>query len=103
MTQTFIIILVVGLAMYAFYKIKSIRTKAPAEKRWIQTKANISLGAFMAGFGGNLLYTSRGTVDTVIGSVFLVLGTANIILGYRAYKIYLPYAIKEAEEQRINA
>ncbi|SDH32691.1 YtpI-like protein [Alteribacillus persepolensis] len=98
----FIIILVIGLALYVFYKIKSVRTKAPIEKKWIQTKANMSLGAFLAAFGANLLYTSRGTVDNIVGIVFLIVGFANIFLGYRAYKLYLPYAAEEAEEQHLN-
>ncbi|MDQ0298575.1 hypothetical protein J2S78_000983 [Salibacterium salarium] len=102
MTQIFTIILVIALAMYVFYKIKTFRSKAPAAKKWIQTKANISIGLFMAAFGAILLGTNRDTIDIIIGSVFLVLGAANIVLGYRAYRIYLPYAIKEAEEQRVN-
>ncbi|RSL32953.1 hypothetical protein D7Z54_13090 [Salibacterium salarium] len=103
MTPIFTIILIIALAMYVFYKIKAVRSKAPAAKKWIQTKANISVGLFMAAFGSILLFTGRETIDIVIGSIFLLLGAANIILGYRSYRIYLPYAAKEAEDQRMDS
>ncbi|WP_240374617.1 YtpI family protein [Bacillus piscicola] len=103
MIKALVIVLVIALAMYVFYKIKTFRTKAPAMKKWVQTKANISLGTFLAACGANLIFTTRGTTDSIVGTVFLLLGLANIILGWRAYKVYLPYAAKEAEQQRINA
>ncbi|MFB5663593.1 YtpI family protein [Alteribacillus sp. HJP-4] len=100
--QIFTIIVVIAAAMYVFYKIKAFRTKAPVEKKWVQTKANISLGLFLTGFGANLLFTNTMTIDIVIGTIFAVLGIANILLGLRAYKLYHPYASKEAEEQRLK-
>ncbi|SFE68176.1 YtpI family protein [Alteribacillus iranensis] len=103
MIQLTLIFIVFSLVMYLFYKIKTFRTKAPVMKRWVQTKANMSLGVFLTAFGANLLITSRGSVDIIVGTVFSLLGLANIILGFRAYKLYLPYAAKEAEEQRVNA
>ncbi|MDA3129812.1 YtpI family protein [Aliibacillus thermotolerans] len=99
----FVIIIVIALAMYIFYKVKTFRTKAPAQKRWIQTKANIALGTFVGVFGLNILFTQRGTVDIVVGTIFLLLGAANVLLGMKAYKLYLPYAAKEAEEERLKA
>lgn len=94
-----VIIIIIALAMYVFYKIKTFRTKAPAQKRWIQTKANIALGVFVGVFGLNLLVIQQATVDVVVGTIFLLLGAANIFLGMKAYKMYLPAAIKEAEER----
>ncbi|PIB39903.1 hypothetical protein AOA57_29695, partial [Pseudomonas sp. 2588-5] len=80
--------IVVSLAFYLFYKIKYFRTKMPIEKRWIQMKGNIALGIFLVAFALNLLIMNRSTVDLVIGGLFLVLGVANVILGYRAYRYY---------------
>ncbi|MGY4689229.1 YtpI family protein [Salibacterium sp. K-3] len=102
MTPVFIIILTAALAMYVYYKVKAVRTKAHAYRRWVQAKANISLGLFMAAFGANLLQLIRGPVDIIVGLVFLLVGAANILLGWRAYRIHGPYAAEEAKRQRLD-
>ncbi|WP_233275767.1 YtpI family protein [Salibacterium aidingense] len=102
MTPFFIIILVVALAMYIFYKVKAVRAGAPAFRKWVQAKANISLGLFMAAFGGNLLVSVRDTIDIIVGAVFLAVGAVNVIFGYRAYRMYTPYAAEEAEKERLD-
>lgn len=93
-----IIIIIVSLVFYVFYKIKEWRTKAPYEKRWIKAKANIALGIFIISFGANRLFINESTYDLVIGGIFLVLGIINIVLGYKAYKHFLPLAIEENEK-----
>ncbi|MCF6138214.1 YtpI family protein [Pseudalkalibacillus berkeleyi] len=96
----FIIIIVIALSLYIFYKIKEFRVKAPYEKRWTKSKANISLGVFISTFGLNRLVINESTYDLIIGGVFLVLGLVNIFLGYKAYKHFLPYAIQESEQTK---
>ncbi|MFD2705290.1 YtpI family protein [Salibacterium lacus] len=100
MTPVFIIILTAAIAMYVYYKVKAVRTKTHAYKRWVQAKANISLGLFMAAFGANLLQLVRGPVDIIVGVVFLLVGAANIVFGWRAFRIHGPYAAEEAQNQR---
>ncbi|WLD92361.1 YtpI family protein [Alkalihalobacillus sp. AL-G] len=93
-----VIIIIVSLSFYIFYKIKEWRLNAPYEKRWTKSKANIALGVFITSFGLNRLFIFESTYDLVIGGLFLVLGVFNLILGYKAYKHYLPYAIEENEK-----
>ncbi|PSL44086.1 YtpI-like protein [Salsuginibacillus halophilus] len=98
MNGIFIVGVVVGLVMYIFYKVKAFRTKLPAQKRWLQTKANIALGAFIASFGINLFFGIRGWVDVAVGTIFVLLGLFNIIYGTRAYKHYYPYVVDEMQQ-----
>jgi len=100
---TLVILIVLSISFYFFYKIKVFRTKAPAEKKWINTKANMALGSFLAFFGLNqivLYYDSLLTI--IIGSIFILLGLANVIFGYQAYRHFLPLAIQEAEQRRMD-
>ncbi|MBU8905170.1 YtpI family protein [Desertibacillus haloalkaliphilus] len=101
--MAFTILIVFSAVFFFFYKIKHWRSKAPVEKRWLQTKANMALGSFLVAFGLNLLVYTRGTIDIVIGSIFTLLGLANVILGYKAYRHYLPQVIAEAEQATKNA
>ncbi|MFC5712770.1 YtpI family protein [Thalassorhabdus alkalitolerans] len=103
MTQILVVIIVLAVAMYIFYKAKVIRTKAPAEKRWQQMKATMALGTFVTAFGLNLALTPRSTLELIIGLVFILLGGANVLLGYKGYKHYLPFVEQEAEEARMKA
>lgn len=69
------------------------------EKQWISSKSSIALGSFVFFFGVNQLIPFRSTVALVVGIVFVLIGTLSIWAGYRAYKHYLPLAVKEASEK----
>ncbi|WP_349408134.1 YtpI family protein [Pseudalkalibacillus sp. SCS-8] len=96
----FIIIIVIALSLYIFYKIKEFRVKAPNEKRWTKAKANIALGAFIGTYGLNRLFINESKYDLIIGGIFLVLGILNIVMGYKAYKYFLPLAIEESKQTK---
>lgn len=93
-----VVIIVIAFAFYLFYKIKNLRTKRPAEKRWISAKSSIALGIIVAVFGLNQLFLNLSTVGVVIGIIFILLGGFNIFAGIKAYKHFLPLAIEEAEQ-----
>lgn len=94
-----VILITISIVFYFFYKVKSFRTKAVVEKSWINTKANIALGSFLVFFGLNQIFIRfDSTIALIVSALFILLGLANVILGYRAYRHYLPLAIKEAEQ-----
>ncbi|WP_209122087.1 YtpI family protein [Alkalihalobacillus sp. BA299] len=99
MTQSFIILIVISLAFFIYFKIKFWRTTATIEKKWQQTRANIALGSFLIFFGLNLLVFPRSTVDIIIGIIFVLLGLANAYFGFQNYKHYLPQVIEERKEK----
>ncbi|RBW71476.1 YtpI family protein [Bacillus taeanensis] len=96
-----VLAIILSASFYLFYKIKYVRTQAPAEKQWIKSKGNIALGVFLIFFAFNQLFLyGTSAVTIVISIIFLLLGSANVLFGYKAYRHLLPYAIKEAEENR---
>lgn len=98
---TLVVLIVISIVIYFFYKAKAFRTKAVIEKNWINTKASIALGSFLVFFGINQIFLRYdSTVALVVSIIFILLGLANIILGYKAYRHYLPLAIEEAEQNQ---
>ncbi len=98
---TLVILIVISFVIYFFYKVKAFRTKRVFEKNWINTKASIALGSFLLFFGINQIFLRYdSTIALVVSIVFILLGLANIILGYKAYRHYLPLAIEEAEQNQ---
>ncbi|RHW40737.1 hypothetical protein D1B31_11130 [Neobacillus notoginsengisoli] len=92
-----VIVIIISLAFYVFYKIKYVRSSRPAEKKWISAKSSIALGAFVFTFGINQLFLTHSPVTYLVAAVFILLGGINIWSGIKAYKFYLPHAIEEAE------
>lgn len=91
-------LIIIALAFYVFYKIKFLRTKLPIEKRWLSSKSSIALGIFVALFGINQLFIFQSTVTYIISTIFILMGTASIWTGVKAYKFFLPLAIDEAKQ-----
>ncbi|MGE7758908.1 YtpI family protein [Peribacillus sp. NPDC097895] len=93
-------LIVISLGVYLFYKIKSVRTKMPMEKKWISGKSSIALGTFVALFGINQLFLFHTTTTYIIAAVFISVGLFSVWGGYKMYKFYLPHAIEEAANQK---
>ncbi|WP_059171389.1 YtpI family protein [Bacillus sp. FJAT-27445] len=92
-----VILIVFSLSFYVFYKIKYVRSTKPGERNWISSKSGIALGLFVLTFGLNQLYLFQSKVSYIVAIVFILLGGINIWSGIKAYRFYLPFAIKEAE------
>ncbi|WP_100373754.1 YtpI family protein [Bacillus sp. FJAT-45037] len=90
MDKIMTIIIVFSGVFFIYNKIKTWRTPESLLKRIYQTKANISIGFFLVAVSINLLYSPRSTVDVVVGIAFLILGAVNVVLGYKAYRHYIP-------------
>ncbi|WP_100405102.1 YtpI family protein [Bacillus solitudinis] len=88
MDKIFTIIIVFSAVFFIYNKVKTWRTEESLLKRLYQTKAGLSLGVLLTSFAINLLVIPRGTIDFVIGAVFLLFGITNVIFNFRAYKHY---------------
>ncbi|WAA11674.1 YtpI family protein [Fervidibacillus halotolerans] len=84
-----------SLGFYVYYKIKYIRSNNGNEKKWLSAKSSIALGLFVGFFGLNRLFISQSTVSIVIGIIFLLVGTVSVWTGFKAYKFYTPYVMKD--------
>lgn len=91
------VLIVISLAFYLFYKIKYVRSNLPAEKKWLSSKSGIALGLFVFLFGINQLFLYHTTVTYIIAAIFILIGGLSSWSGMKAYKYYLPYAVKEAQ------
>lgn len=93
-----VIFIAILLAFYLFYKTKYIRSNRPVEKKWLSAKSSIALGLFVCLFGINhLFFISRSTITYIISFIFILYGAVFSWVGYKKYKHYLPFAIKEAK------
>lgn len=92
-----VILFVFAFVFYIFFKAKYFRTRMPAEKKWVQSKASICLGFFVAVFGLNQFFLNQTTVAYLVGSIFILLGAFHIWGGIKSYKHFLPLAVEEAE------
>ena len=95
----FVLLIVLSFVFYIFYKIKYVRSRKPAERKWLSAKSSIALGLFVALFGLNQLFLFQTTVTYIVGAIFMLIGSMSVWGGIKAYKFYLPQAVKEAEEQ----
>lgn len=93
-------IILISLAFYVFYKIKSTRTRLPMEKKWLKGKSSMALGAFVATYGINQMVMFQSILTFTIGGIFIIIGVLSIWGGFKVYKHFLPLAIQETEQAR---
>ncbi|MGM9924613.1 MAG: YtpI family protein [Bacillus sp. (in: firmicutes)] len=92
----FVILIIIALAFYLFYKTKYFRTKLPMERKWLSAKSSIALGTFVAIFGVNQLFLFQTIVTYIVATIFILVGGLSVWSGIRAYRFFLPLAIDEA-------
>lgn len=94
----FVLLIVLSFVFYIFYKMKYVRSKRPAERKWLSAKSSIALGLFVGLFGLNQVFLFQTTITYIVAAIFIVIGSMSILSGVKAYKFYLPLAAKEAKE-----
>ncbi|MDO6656145.1 YtpI family protein [Anaerobacillus sp. 1_MG-2023] len=98
----FVILIVFSIVFYLFYRVKSVRHNGVATTQWLNSKASIALGLFLIFFAINTLTVSLSTVTVIVAAVFILLGLVNVTVGYKKYRHYLPFAIEEAKDMKLN-
>ncbi|MBP2241391.1 amino acid transporter [Cytobacillus eiseniae] len=93
-----VILIIFSFAFYLVYKVKYVRSRRPAERKWLSSKSSIALGLFVALFGVNQFFLNGNTVTYIVAVVFILIGGFSIYAGFKSYKHYLPLAAKEAKE-----
>ncbi|WP_335872228.1 YtpI family protein [Bacillus sp. 2205SS5-2] len=100
--QVLVIFIIFSLSFYVYYKIKSIRSNLPMEKKFISGKSSMALGVFVALFGLNQIYLYQTTVTYFIAALFFITGAISIWGGWKLYQHYLPLYIQEYEKNRLS-
>lgn len=93
-----VILIMLSLALYVYYKIKYVRSRMPMEKKMLNGKSSLALGSFVGLYGINQLFVHGSTTAYIVGAVFILIGGFSAWVGYRSYRHHVPYAIREAEE-----
>ncbi|WP_270179569.1 YtpI family protein [Alkalihalobacillus sp. CinArs1] len=93
----FFILIIFSIVFYLFYRVKSFRSHGVATKEWLNSKASIALGLFLIFFAINSFTIYITMVTYIVGAVFILLGLVNVVVGYKKYKHYQPFAIQEYE------
>jgi uncharacterized membrane protein YeiH len=93
----FVIIIILSLASYAYFKIKYFRIKEQMHRKWVSAKSSIALGIFVVSFALNQMIVEPSPLVLIIGVILLVVGGGSIWAGVKSYKYYLPRVIEESE------
>ncbi|MGV3488678.1 MAG: YtpI family protein [Tuberibacillus sp.] len=94
---TFIILIILSLMMFLFYRIRAWQIRAPYKKKWTVTKANMGLGAFLIFFGINRLFIQASTLSAVICGLFILYGIFIVSASIKSYRYYWPRMVEEAK------
>ncbi|NYV64342.1 YtpI family protein [Bacillus sp. Gen3] len=93
-----VLLIILSLTFYVFYKIKFVRSRLPMEKKYLSGKSGIALGLFVGLFGINQLFLHPSTITYIIGGIFILLGFFSVWAGIKSLRYLKPFAIKELEE-----
>ncbi|HZG70520.1 MAG TPA: YtpI family protein [Chondromyces sp.] len=94
----FVFIIVLSFSFYILYKVRYVRSNRPMEKKWLSAKSSMALGLFVGFFGINTIFIQQTTVSYIVAAIFILIGFSSLWTGYKAYRHYLPYARREADE-----
>jgi hypothetical protein len=98
----FVIIIILSLAFYVYFKIKYLRVKEIMHRKWISAKSSVALGVFVVSFALNQMIAEPSTVALIIGAILFLVGVGSIWAGVKSYKYYLPRVIEEAEDNAMS-
>lgn len=84
----FTILAVISVVLYIYYKVSILKTKDPLTQVYFNSKSKIFLGSFIFSFGVNqyLIYGTK--LSLLIGIAFVVLGSLQMIRGFKETKHY---------------
>jgi len=84
----FAFIIIISIVMYIYYKVAILRTKDGLTQKYHNAKARIFLGSFIFSFGVNQYLAYQTKLILFISLVFLILGTIQMVHGYKEAKHY---------------
>lgn len=84
----FAIIIVISIVLYIYYKVAILKTKEELTQVYFNAKARFFLGSFIFSFGVNQYIAYQTKFILLISIVFVVLGTIQMIYGFRQARHY---------------
>ncbi|MGM8215605.1 YtpI family protein [Bacillaceae bacterium W0354] len=93
----FITVIVVSFVLYFFFKVRILNEKDPLYMHYTNAKARMALGIFIATFGMNQYAFYQTKIALFVCIVFLVLGIAQFVYGYKLWKHYRNEILKTSD------
>ncbi|HIS29831.1 MAG TPA: YtpI family protein [Candidatus Avamphibacillus intestinigallinarum] len=84
----FSVIMIVTLVLYVYYKVQIIKEKERLLQVYINAKSRICLGTFVLLFGLNQYILYQSKLSLYIMLVFILLGGAQAVRGFKEAKHY---------------
>ncbi|WP_456278015.1 YtpI family protein [Bacillus sp. AK128] len=97
---TLVILIILSLSFYAYFKIKYFRAREVMYRKWVSAKSSIALGVFMISFALNQMIAEPTQVSIIIGVIFLLVGSGSIWAGVKSYRYYLPRVAEESQSNK---
>ncbi|PKR79280.1 hypothetical protein CEY16_05940 [Halalkalibacillus sediminis] len=94
----FISIIVISFILYVFFKVRILNEKEPVKMHYTNAKARMALGTFISAFGINQYVFYETQLALFIGIVFLILGIAQIVYGYKLFKHFRNELLKVSDQ-----
>lgn len=82
-----IILFVLAVSIYLYFRIKSVRMKEAVLKKIAYQKAAVALGTALGLFGLNRLFFSEQAAVTIVCFVFIVFGGLYALASIRALRL----------------
>ena len=84
----FPILIVVSLVLYIYYKVAILKTKDGLTQKYFNGRSHSCLGIFIFAFGINQYLFYETKISLFIGIIFLLIGGAQTIHGFKVSKHY---------------
>lgn len=93
----FVTIVVVSFILYFYFKVRILTKKEPVYMHYTNAKARMCLGVFITTFGMNQYYIYQTKLALFICIIFIVLGIAQFVYGFKLWKHYRNEILKTTD------
>ncbi|HEY4601077.1 MAG TPA: YtpI family protein [Cerasibacillus sp.] len=84
----FPILIVVSIVLYIYYKVAILKSKDILTQKYFNGRAHSCLGIFILTFGINQYLSYQTKISLIVGIVFILIGGAQLIHGFKVAKHY---------------
>ncbi|UTR15593.1 YtpI family protein [Salipaludibacillus sp. LMS25] len=88
-----------SLVAFVYLKVQQSREEDILVKRSYSLKSSIAIGVFLISFGINSYMSLQSSVAAVVALIFLVVGSINVLVGWKQLRLLKNYAQKETSTE----
>lgn len=84
----FAVFMIVSIVLFIYYKVAILKEKEKLVQVYLNAKSKVCLGTFILFFGINQYISYQTRLSLFIGLIFVVLGFAQALRGFKEAKHY---------------